>query len=190
MENKVVKEKKDIQVSKTEVKKVVSKAVPVKEKKEAFSDSDKDTEKSVAKSATAVKAKKGKLSSEVYYGTGKRKCSIAKVWLYKGKGEVIINDLPALSYVGTDILVAELLSPLRKLGFESQYDCKISVLGGGIVGQVGAGLLGISRALLVINPEFRKVLKENGFLTRDSRIKERKKYGRKRARKGFQFRKR
>ena len=143
---------------------------------------------------TSVKPVSGavlsKLPSETYYGTGKRKSAIARVWLFKSKEQITINDQTSLEYSGTQILANEILRPLKIVGLEDQYSCKITVLGGGIVGQVGACRLGISRALLVLNPEFRKVLKEQGFLTRDSRVKERKKYGRKRARKGFQFRKR
>lgn len=142
-------------------------------------------------SKAVVKAEPGqKLPSETYYGTGKRKSAIARVWIFKGNGQVTINKQPSLDYVGTDILADEIVTPLKVLGLDQEYSCQITVSGGGIVGQVGACRLGISRALLVLNPEYRKDLKEQGFLTRDSRIKERKKYGRKRARKGFQFRKR
>jgi small subunit ribosomal protein S9 len=125
-----------------------------------------------------------------YYGTGKRKSAIAKVWIFPGTGKVEINKKSAVEYVGSEILSNLVVKPLEKLSLVGQFDCRISCVGGGIVGQVGACQLGISRALLVLNPEYRKLLKEDGFLTRDPRVKERKKYGRKRARKGYQFRKR
>lgn len=142
-------------------------------------------EKSTSKSKSVVK-----IPSESFYGTGKRKSAIAKVWIFKGKGNVTINAQTAAEYLGTEILAAQVTKPLRKLSLETQYDCRITCLGGGLVGQVGACQLGIARALLTVNPEYRKPLKEDGFLTRDPRVKERKKYGRKKARKGFQFRKR
>ncbi|MGE4169285.1 MAG: 30S ribosomal protein S9 [Candidatus Margulisiibacteriota bacterium] len=125
-----------------------------------------------------------------YYGTGKRKSAIAKVWLFPGSGQMVINNEVAIAYLNTKILEDQVREPLKVLGLETKYDVVISTLGGGIVGQAGACQLGISRALLELNPEFRASLKPHGLLTRDPRIKERKKYGRKRARKGFQFRKR
>ncbi len=124
------------------------------------------------------------------YGTGKRKNAIAKVWLFEGKGQVSINNKLPLSYLGSEVLVNTLLRPLQLLGLAAKYDVKISTLGGGLVGQADACAHGISRALLELNESFRQKLKEAGLLTRDSRIKERKKYGRKKARKGYQFRKR
>lgn len=139
---------------------------------------------------TSEKKEVSKIPKESFYGTGKRKSAIAKVWIFKGTGKVIINKMPSVEYVGSEVLASQILKPLRKLALEAQYDCRITCLGGGIVGQVGACQLGIARALLLVNSEFRKPLKEDGFLTRDARVKERKKYGRKRARKGFQFRKR
>ncbi len=149
-----------------------------------------ETVKVAEKPTTKTKSNTPKIPTDSFYGTGKRKSAIAKVWIFKGKGMVYINDQPAAEYLGTEILSAQVTKPLKKLALEAQYDCKITCLGGGIVGQVGACQLGISRALLTVNPEYRKPLKEEGFLTRDPRVKERKKYGRKRARKGFQFRKR
>lgn len=166
--------------------KVVKKPV----KAETVKSSDSKSDKSLAKSSVDSSAKARKLPSETYYGTGKRKSAIARVWLFKAKEGITINDQSSIAFAGTEILANEILRPLKLVGLEDQYSCIITTLGGGIVGQVGACRLGISRALLVLNPEYRKVLKEQGFLTRDSRVKERKKYGRKRARKGFQFRKR
>ena len=94
------------------------------------------------------------------------------------------------AYLGSDILVKRALSPLALLKLSDKYDVVVKVLGGGLVGQSDAILLGVARALLLVNSEYRGPLKELGLLTRDSRVKERKKYGRKRARKGYQFRKR
>jgi small subunit ribosomal protein S9 len=124
------------------------------------------------------------------YGTGKRKNAIAKVWLFEGTGQISINNKLPLSYLGSEVLVSTILRPLELLGLSAKYDVKISTLGGGLVGQADACAHGISRALLELNESFRQKLKEAGLLTRDSRIKERKKYGRKKARKGYQFRKR
>lgn len=131
-----------------------------------------------------------KVPKENYYGTGKRKTSIAKVWLFPGTGKVEVNGLSPVAFFGTELLATMMFAPLKHMGLLGKYDCKISTLGGGIVGQVGACRLGIARALLVMNETFRKALREGNFLTRDPRVKERKKYGRKRARKGFQYRKR
>lgn len=131
-----------------------------------------------------------KVPKESYYGTGKRKTAIAKVWIFKGSGKLFINKKPAMDYIKSDILVQTILSPLKKLNLEAKYDVIMRANGGGLVAQAEAGRLGVTRALLVLNPDFRKALKEEGYITRDPRIKERKKYGRKKARKGFQYRKR
>jgi small subunit ribosomal protein S9 len=157
-------------------------------------------EKSVKSVATDVPAKDVvrpakikaglKVPSVSFYGTGKRKTSIAKVWLFPGSGLIEINGQTAEAYLPTEIEVKQIRKPLDVVGVFGKFDVKISVLGGGLMGQAGAVQHGISRALLLVDPENRKALKEEGFLTRDPRVKERKKYGRKRARKGFQFRKR
>lgn len=131
-----------------------------------------------------------KIPVESFYGTGKRKSAIAKVWLFGGSGKYFINENPANVYLKQEVLAQLVIRPLKQLGLDNKYDVVISVLGGGLVGQADACQLGIARALLELNPEFRKPLKDAGFLTRDPRVKERKKYGRKKARKGFQFRKR
>jgi small subunit ribosomal protein S9 len=125
-----------------------------------------------------------------YYGTGKRKTSIAKVWLFEGTGNILINDMPVLEYIKRDVLKDYILRPLEALSALNKYNVVIKTLGGGLTGQAGACQLGIARALLAMNESLRAELKKFGFLTRDSRIKERKKYGCKRARKGFQYRKR
>ncbi len=144
------------------------------------------TPKSLAKQETVTV----KVPKENYYGTGKRKTSIAKVWLFPGTGKVEVNGLSPVAFFGTELLATMMLAPFKHMGLLGKYDCKIATLGGGLVGQVGACRLGIARALLVMNETFRKALREGNFLTRDPRVKERKKYGRKRARKGFQYRKR
>lgn len=131
-----------------------------------------------------------KVPAVSYYGTGKRKTSIAKVWLFPGTGVIEINGQSAEEYLPTEIEVKQVRRPLEIIGVLGKFDAKISVIGGGLMGQAGAAQHGISRALLLVDVENRKPLKEEGFLTRDPRVKERKKYGRKRARKGFQFRKR
>jgi small subunit ribosomal protein S9 len=131
-----------------------------------------------------------KVPAENKYGTGRRKTSIAKVWVFKGKGEIAINRHSIKYYLKRDILVDIAKRPLDKLQLDKKYDIRISVQGGGLTGQAYAIQLGIARALLNMDENFRKPLRDEGLLTRDARIKERKKYGRKKARKGYQFRKR
>ena len=124
------------------------------------------------------------------YGTGRRKCAIARVWLTPGEGKITINGREAKEYLGRPVLEILVKSPLVHLSMDGRYDVKATAKGGGISGQAGAVRLGISRALLTVDEDLRKVLRAGGFLTRDSRIKEAKKYGRKKARRGFQFVKR
>jgi small subunit ribosomal protein S9 len=124
------------------------------------------------------------------YGTGRRKSAIARVWITPGDGKITINGRDFKEYLGRPVLEILVKSPLVQLSLDGRYDIKATAKGGGISGQAGAIRLGISRALLEIDDEFRKTLKVSGFLTRDSRVKERKKYGRKKARRGFQFVKR
>jgi small subunit ribosomal protein S9 len=131
------------------------------------------------------------LAQEVkYYATGKKKESIAKVYLTPGEGKITINGKDFKAYFCRESLFALITEPLRLTGTEEAYDITASIVGGGISGQAGALRHGISKALLEINPEFRLTLKREGFITRDSRIKERKKYGLKKARKRPQFSKR
>ena len=137
-----------------------------------------------------IKNKEIKIPLDSFYGTGKRKRAVAKVWVFKGKGHFIVNNLPGNEYLGSPILEQKAKEPLAILELSGKYDVIVTALGGGLSGQADAISLGITRAFLVLNPEFRAVLKKEGLLTRDSRIKERKKYGKKRARKGYQFRKR
>ena len=129
-------------------------------------------------------------TAEVNYGTGRRKRAIARVWLEKGDGNIVINDRNLKEYLGRPVLEILVKSPLVHLGLEGTYNVRAFTKGGGITGQAGAVKLGIARALLEVDEEFRKDLRAGGYLTRDSRIKESKKYGRKKARRGFQFVKR
>lgn len=130
------------------------------------------------------------MATETYYGTGRRKCAIARVWIKPGEGNITINGRDLKEYLGRPVLEILVKSPLVALAMEGRVDVMATTKGGGITGQAGAVRLGISRALLELDTEFRKPLKREGFLTRDSRVKERKKYGRKKARRGFQFVKR
>ena len=125
-----------------------------------------------------------------YYGTGRRKSSIARVFMSAGKGEIVINGRPIDEYFGTEILKTIVRQPLVVTDTEGKYDIKVTVKGGGTTGQAGAVRHGISRALLEADADFRPVLKKEGFLTRDPRMKERKKYGLKKARRAPQFSKR
>ncbi len=125
-----------------------------------------------------------------YYGTGRRKTAVARVFLRPGKGEVVINQKPVDDYVDSNILKMVIRQPLQLTETTDKFDLYVTVKGGGVAGQAGAIKHGIARALLEYNPELRKKLKEAGFLTRDPRMKERKKYGQPKARKRFQFSKR
>jgi small subunit ribosomal protein S9 len=124
------------------------------------------------------------------YGTGRRKSAVARVWLKPGEGNIIINGKDFKAYLGRPVLEILVKSPLVHLGLEAKYDVVCTTKGGGISGQAGAIRLGISRALVTVDEEFKKDLRAQGYMTRDSRVKERKKYGRKKARRGFQFVKR
>ena len=125
-----------------------------------------------------------------YYATGRRKNSTAKVRLVPGEGKIIVNQKDFKEYFNREALTTMIVEPLKLTNTDSAYDVVAQLLGGGITGQAGALRHGISRALLEINGEFRDILKREGFLTRDSRMKERKKYGLKKARKRPQFSKR
>ena len=126
-----------------------------------------------------------------YWGTGRRKKAIARVRLVpSGDGAIIINKKTIDEYFGLDTLKYIVRQPLELLGVSAKYDVLVNVYGGGFTGQAGAIRHGISRALLEAEPESRAALKKEGFLTRDSRMKERKKYGLKKARRAPQFSKR
>jgi small subunit ribosomal protein S9 len=125
-----------------------------------------------------------------YYGTGKRKDAVARVWIAPGTGTVTINDRPAERYLGRLVLQRLINQPFEVTEMAGRFDVIARCKGGGISGQAGAIRHGISKALIEADPDLRPALRKLGFLTRDPRVKERKKYGRKRARRGFQFSKR
>lgn len=125
-----------------------------------------------------------------FYGTGRRKSSVARVYLVPGKGDVIINKRSMDEYFGLDTLKFVVKQPLVLTNTDGKYDVLVNVKGGGFTGQAGAIRHGISRALLQVDAEYRPALKKAGFLTRDPRMKERKKYGLKGARRAPQFSKR
>ena len=126
----------------------------------------------------------------IYYATGRRKTSIARTWLKPGKGEISINNRSADEYFKLETAKTVILQPLVLTNTLDSYDIKVSVFGGGISGQAGAIRHGITRALVAANPDFRQSLKRAGFVKRDPRAKERKKYGQRGARARFQFSKR
>lgn len=125
-----------------------------------------------------------------YRATGRRKQAVARVLLRPGEGKVVINRRSLENYVPSEALRVELKQPFAATETAGKFDALILLDGGGLHGQVGAARMGIARALLVFNPELRSLLRKGGFLTRDPRGKERKKYGQKGARKKFQFSKR
>ena len=125
-----------------------------------------------------------------YYGTGRRKSAVARVYLLPGKGNILINKRGIDDYFGLDTLKLIVRQPLELTNTLSKFDVKVNVFGGGYTGQAGAIRHGISRALLIADDDFRAPLKKAGFLTRDPRMKERKKYGLKGARRAPQFSKR
>jgi small subunit ribosomal protein S9 len=130
------------------------------------------------------------LATVQYYGTGKRKSATARVYLLPGIGDIKVNKLDVADYFRNETQRTVIRSPLTITDNLGKFDLRITVDGGGISGQAGAIRLGIAKALLEFNNELRPRLKRAGMLTRDSRIKERKKYGQKGARKRFQFSKR
>jgi len=130
------------------------------------------------------------MSEERYYATGRRKTSVARVWLKPGEGNVTINKRSIDDYLKRDTAKMIIRQPLELTETLGKFDIYVNVRGGGISGQAGAIKHGISRALLAVNLDFRPLLKKSGFLTRDSRVKERKKYGQPGARKRFQYSKR
>ena len=124
------------------------------------------------------------------YATGKRKDAVARVWLKPGTGKVTVNDRDMSVYFARPVLQMILQQPVVAANRNGQYDIIATVKGGGLSGQAGAVRHGISKALTYFEPELRAVLKKGGFLTRDSRVVERKKYGKAKARRSFQFSKR
>ena len=127
---------------------------------------------------------------QYFYGTGRRKSSVARVRVYPGSGKITINGRDIDDYFGLETLKLIVRQPLALTETAEQFDIVCTVAGGGVTGQAGAIRHGLSRALLVFNPELRPVLKKAGLLTRDPRMKERKKYGLKAARRAPQFSKR
>ena len=130
------------------------------------------------------------MSEERHYATGKRKTAVARVWLMPGDGNITINKRHIDDYLKRETAKMVIRQPLELTETLGKYDVRVNVRGGGISGQAGAIKHGISKALLEVNPDFRPLLKKAGFLTRDSRVKERKKYGQPGARKRFQYSKR
>lgn len=128
--------------------------------------------------------------ADKFYGTGRRKSSVARVYLEPGNGKITINKKSIDDYFGLETLKTIVRQPLAATNTADKYDVRVNVQGGGLSGQAGAIRHGIARALLTVDGDFRQPLKKAGFLTRDSRMKERKKYGLKKARKAPQFSKR
>ena len=124
------------------------------------------------------------------YATGKRKNAIARVWVKPGSGQIVVNGRDQQTYFARPVLRMLLNQPFETVDRKGQFDVKATVTGGGLSGQAGAVRHGISRALVKFEPTLRGVLKKEGFLTRDSRVVERKKYGKPKARRSFQFSKR
>ena len=130
------------------------------------------------------------MAEEIFYATGKRKTAVARVWLKPGDGQITINRKSMTEYVNRDSDRALLMEPLMANGQIGKFDIMVNVSGGGVTGQAGAIRHGISKALIIAEPSLRDPIKRAGFLTRDSRKKERKKYGQPGARARFQYSKR
>ena len=129
-------------------------------------------------------------NQNIFYATGKRKSAIAKTWLTPGSGQITVNKKPLDEYFRLDAAKMILVQPFTVTNTTGDYDVNVKVLGGGVTGQASAIRHGITRALILVNPDFRGPLKKAGFVKRDPRVKERKKYGQKGARARFQFSKR
>jgi small subunit ribosomal protein S9 len=130
------------------------------------------------------------MAEAVYHAVGKRKTSVARVWMKPGAGAIVINNKPMKDYITVDSGIGLINQPLELTENLGKYDVIANVRGGGVLGQAGAIRHGISRALLTISPDYRLVLKKADLLTRDPRMKERKKYGQAAARARFQYSKR
>ncbi len=130
------------------------------------------------------------MAVKIYYGTGKRKTAIARVWLKPGEGKAIINKRPSDQYFGRETAKMVIQQPFELTSTQNQFELIANVRGGGMSGQADAIKHGIAKALLVYDSNLRDTLKKEGFLTRDSRVKERKKYGKRGARASFQYSKR
>ncbi|MBW1645269.1 MAG: 30S ribosomal protein S9 [Deltaproteobacteria bacterium] len=130
------------------------------------------------------------MGSKRFYATGKRKSAVARVWLTDGSGSIMVNNKPMDEYFTVEVARKLVFQPLQVTEMNNKIDVMVTVKGGGVTGQAGAVKHGIAKALLEYNADLRPVLKKAGFLTRDARIKERKKYGQRGARARFQFSKR
>jgi small subunit ribosomal protein S9 len=130
------------------------------------------------------------MAQQIYYATGKRKTAVARVWMRPGDGTIVVNKRPFQDYFYDEALRLIALDPLSITGTLGRFNFQVNVSGGGVSAQAQALRHGISKALVLFNPELRDVLKRQGYLTRDSREKERKKYGRRGARARFQYSKR
>ena len=140
---------------------------------------------------TEIKKDKNKLDfKESKYATGRRKKSIARVWVKKGSGNIHVNGKKIDQYFNKINLQTAIFRPLTIVKREAEYDVKCTVKGGGLTGQAGAIILGLARALVMFEPDLKPTLKKENLTTRDSRVVERKKYGRRKARRSFQFSKR
>jgi small subunit ribosomal protein S9 len=130
------------------------------------------------------------MAENKFYATGKRKTSVARVWIKSGNGSIVVNQKPIDEYFGRETSKMVVRQPLELTGNVGKFDVIVSVSGGGPSGQAGAIKHGITKALMEADADLREALKKAGFITRDSRIKERKKYGKRSARRSFQFSKR
>lgn len=130
------------------------------------------------------------LSTKRFYGVGRRKSSVARLYLTPGEGQILVNKRPFESYFPRESLRMMILQPVESTGNLGKFNVVVNVAGGGLTGQAGAVRHGVARALLLLNPDYRKPLNKGGFLTRDSRKVERKKYGHRKARKKSQYSKR
>ena len=130
------------------------------------------------------------MAEDRFYATGKRKTAIARVWMRPGSGQIVINKRPLDEYLVQESDRMHVMEPFKITDMLDKFDLYVNVKGGGVSGQAGAIRHGISRVLVAMNPQLRELLKKAGFLTRDSRMKERKKYGQPGARARFQYSKR
>lgn len=130
------------------------------------------------------------MAQETYHGVGKRKTSVARVWIKPGQGRIVVNKREMDDYFPRETLKMIINQPFQLTGTEGQFDVMVNVRGGGVSSQADAVRYGLVKALIAYDAKFRPVLKRAGLVTRDARVVERKKYGRKKARKGFQWRKR
>lgn len=147
-----------------------------------------DAPEAIVESATPTEPVRDELGRS--YATGKRKDAVARVWVKRGSGKVVVNGKPMSEYFARPVLQMILAQPFSVAGVEGEFDVMATVKGGGLSGQAGAVKHGVSKALSLFEPSLRPALKAAGFLTRDSRVVERKKYGKRKARRSFQFSKR